>query len=276
MCTWYILTGRGRERIVSGFWHTVKGQWLPGLLAGLGTLLLLSAGVYAGHSFLTSWLGTQERYLVMDDVASLTLKDVSRMDLSAPTSVSVTPQMGVIAASPAGELPRPVQIRIPSIDVKRSIIEVPRDRDARTGAWSRDVSRLFRRGGRDLVGHWGGSAYPGQAGNTVLVGHNFGYDTNGVFVRLGRLKAGQKIYVVNNEGDTFLYEVDSVRRIKWRRKNLEELLQHSKYLAPDGPERLTLVTCGGANIEPFPDRIYVVAYPAPLPPLPSNQLFGLR
>ena len=115
-----------------------------------------------------------------------------------------------------------------------------------------------------------------EAGNTVLVGHNFGYDANGVFVRLGRLKAGQKIYVVSNKGDTFLYEVDSVKRIKWRRKNLEELLQHSKYLSPDGPERLTLVTCGGANIEPFPDRIYVVAYPASPPPLPSNQLSGLR
>jgi hypothetical protein len=84
------------------------------------------------------------------------------------------------------------------------------------------------------------------------------------------------IYVVNEEGDTLAYEVDSVQRVRWRRKNLEELVKHSSYLAPNGPERLTLVTCGGANIEPFPERIYVVAYPTAGPPLRSNRLSGLR
>ena len=34
-----------------------------------------------------------------------------------------------------------------------------------------------------------------------------------------------------------------------------------KYLGPVKSERLTLVTCGGANIWPFPARVYVVAAP---------------
>ena len=110
----------------------------------------------------------------------------------------------------------------------------------------------------------------------ILVGHNYGYGTTGVFLRIGRLKPGQEITVLTRGGTPYLYRVKAVEKIPWRRKNLDEMIQHSQYLAVEGEERLTLVTCGGANIEPFPDRIYVVAYPAQLPPLPSNQLFGLR
>jgi LPXTG-site transpeptidase (sortase) family protein len=154
-----------------------------------------------------------------------------------------------------------VQIRIPALNVKRSIIEVPLTRSPRTGAWTRDLDTLLRSRRRDLVGHWGGSAYPGEEGNTILVGHNFGYGFRAVFVRLGRLTVGHEVQVVNEKGETFAYEVKTVDRVKWRRKDLEEARQHSAYLAPGGTERLTLVTCGGASVEPFPERIYVVAEP---------------
>ncbi len=111
------------------------------------------------------------------------------------------------------------------------------------------------------MGHWEGSASPGQEGNTILVGHNYGYGYNGVFVGLTRLRAGQKVYVVNKAGQTFTYQVQTVRRIKWRTQSFGELTQHLSFLAPGGSERLTLVSCAGANFEPFPERVYVVAVP---------------
>ena len=95
----------------------------------------------------------------------------------------------------------------------------------------------------------------------ILVGHNYGVGYAGVFVQLGRLKEGQKIFVIDEAGTSFAYRVDTVQRVKWRQKDSEELEAHWKYMSTSGPERLTLVTCGGANIEPFPNRIYVVAYP---------------
>jgi sortase (surface protein transpeptidase) len=95
----------------------------------------------------------------------------------------------------------------------------------------------------------------------ILVGHNYGYGFNGVFVGLPRLKPGQKVYVVNKAGQTFTYQVKSVSRVKWRTKSLGELTQHLKFLSPGGPEHLTLVSCAGADIEPFPERVYVVAEP---------------
>jgi sortase (surface protein transpeptidase) len=96
----------------------------------------------------------------------------------------------------------------------------------------------------------------------ILVGHNYGYGYNGVFVRLGSLRPGHKIHVVNQAGQTFVYRVRSVDKVKWRQKSFGELTQHLRFLSPGGSERVTLVSCAGANVEPFPERIYVVADPA--------------
>jgi sortase (surface protein transpeptidase) len=95
----------------------------------------------------------------------------------------------------------------------------------------------------------------------ILVGHNYGYGYNGVFVRLGSLRRGERIYVVNRTGQTFTYRVTEVERLRWRLQNFGELTRHLRYLSPGGPEKLTLVSCAGANIEPFPQRVYVVAEP---------------
>jgi LPXTG-site transpeptidase (sortase) family protein len=120
---------------------------------------------------------------------------------------------------------------------------------------------LFRRSRKDLVGHYEQSARPGQEGNTILVGHNYGRGYKGVFLKLGRLKQGKKINVINADGQTFTYKVTTVEKVPWRHKNAKELVRHAKLLAVSGPERLTLVTCGGASLQPFPVRIYVVAEP---------------
>jgi len=157
--------------------------------------------------------------------------------------------------------PAAVRIRIPAIGIDRSIIEVPRTYDSQTNTWDQDYRQLFRDGREDLVGHHLGSASPGQPGNTVLVGHNYGYGVNGVFVRLGRLKAGQQVEVVNAAGQTFTYKVTEVTQIPWTTKDQQQLLSHQQYLSVGGAERLTLVTCGGSSWAPFPDRVYVVAYP---------------
>jgi LPXTG-site transpeptidase (sortase) family protein len=236
------------------------GWWSANVLIIAGLLLLLGVVVYAAHTLLSGWLMEQDRYLLNRDIAPLSILDGSMPANPAaePSGVSsLLPSADVSAAQPS----LPVLIRIPALDIKRSIIELPLTRNLRTGAWTRDLDTLLRSRRRDLVGHWGGSAYPGQAGNTILVGHNYGYGYQGVFVRLGRLKTGQEVQVVNEKGETFAYEVKTVDRVRWRRKDLEEARQHSGFLEPGGPERLTLVTCGGAGVEPFPERIYVVAEP---------------
>jgi LPXTG-site transpeptidase (sortase) family protein len=241
--------------------HASLGRWFANGLIVAGVLLLLAAAAYAAYTLLSGWLMAQDRYVLNRDIAPLSILDGSTL----PADLAADPS-GVFSLQSSADIPvaqpsPPVQIRIPALDIKRSIIELPLTRNPRTGAWTRDLDTLLPSRQRDLVGHWGGSAYPGEEGNTILVGHNYGYGFGAAFVRLGHLKAGQEVQVVNEEGETFAYEVKTVDRVKWRRKDLEEARHHSAFLAPGGPERLTLVTCGGASVEPFPERIYVVAEP---------------
>ena len=242
------------------------GRWLSNALLILGAMFLMGAITYATYSVLNTWLMGQDRYLRSDGVAALPVPAMTWTPSPTPTATppptytptpapTATPTLTPTPTPP----PAPVQIRIPALGVTRSIIRLARFRDRRTGAWTWNTNSLFRSGRSDLVGHWEGSAFPGQDGNMILVGHNYGYGYNGVFVRLGSLRPGHEIRVVNQAGQTFTYLVRSVDRVKWREKSFGELTQHLSFLSPGGSERVTLVSCGGANVEPFPERVYVVA-----------------
>lgn len=177
--------------------------------------------------------------------------------LAAPVEPAPTPNPSPTATT----YPAAVRIRIPALGIDRSIIEVPLTYDPHSKAWTRDYKQLFRQGKTDLVGHHSGSASPGEPGNTILVGHNYGYGVNGVFLRVGRLKTGQQIEVVNATGQTYAYRVTEVKSVSWTTKDQQQLSRHQDYLAVGGTERLTLVTCGGSHWAPFPNRVYVVAHP---------------
>jgi LPXTG-site transpeptidase (sortase) family protein len=221
----------------------------------VGLALCLTAAVVALSIDL--WLRPQKGVAV---VQALAAKEPARLTLASPVEPTLTPMP---SPSPTvTNYPAAVRIRIPVIAVDRSIVELPLTYDPRTKSWERDYDQLFRQGKKDLVGHYGGSASPGQPGNTILVGHNYGYGVNGVFLRLGRLEVGQQVEVVNAAGQTFTYRVTEVTSVPWAKKNEQELMKHQPYLSVEGPERLTLVTCGGSTWAPFPNRVYVVADPA--------------
>ncbi len=265
---WWTWSPKKRTSALPAARRVRLGRLLANLLFALGVLFLLVATAYAAYSMLNSWLMGQSRYLMADDVASISVPAMTWTPSPTPPPTPLptftptpTPIPSPTPTPRPTPPPPPVQIRIPALGVTRSVVKLPRVRDRRTGAWTWNTKSLFRSGRADLVGHWEGSAYPGQGGNMILVGHNYGYGYNGVFVRLGSLKSGQKITIVNQAGQTFVYQVKTVQRVKWRLKNFGELTQHLSYLSPGSPERLTLVSCGGADFEPFPERVYVVADP---------------
>lgn len=242
------------------------GRLLSSLLLFGGALVLFAAAAYAAYSFLNTWIVGQNRFLRSEDVVALSVPDMTYTPSPTPTATPLptftatpTPVPSPTPTPTPLPPPAPIQIRIPVLGVSRSIVPLPRIRDRQTGAWTWNTNALFRQGRTDLVGHWVGSAYPGEDGNMVLAGHNYGYGYNGVFVRLGSMRPGQKVHIVNSVGQTFTYTVTQVKRVKWRSKDFRELTLHLSLLAPGGPERVTLVSCAGADIEPFPERIYVVA-----------------
>jgi LPXTG-site transpeptidase (sortase) family protein len=244
------------------------GRIVSNVLFALGAFLLLAALTYAAYSVLNTWLMGQNRYLQGNEIAAMPVPAMTWTPSPTPTATPIpthtatpTPIASPTPTATPLPPPAPIQIRIPALGVSRSIVPLPRARDPATGAWMWNTERLFRSGRSDLVGHWQGSANPGQEGNMVLVGHNYGYGYNGVFVRLGSLRRGDKVTVINSAGGTFVYEVQRVQRVPWRLQNFGELTQHLAFLAIGGPERLTLVSCAGADFEPFPERVYVVANP---------------
>lgn len=185
-----------------------------------------------------------------------------------PADLTPTPQPAeeIRAPSPTALPPSNpvVHLQIPALKVKRAVVPVGLRRD-NSGGMSWDTDAIFATNNRpDLVGHLIGSAYPGQGGNVILIGHNYNqvdYGWEGVFVNIKTLQAGDRIVIRGQDGREYAYIVQQVKQVPWRSGNAKELEKHLKFLGPVQSERLTLVTCGGANIWPFPARVYVIAIP---------------
>ncbi|MFC2055586.1 class F sortase [Chloroflexota bacterium] len=170
-----------------------------------------------------------------------------------PTHVPVSPSQPV------------VRLKIPNINVDRAVVDiglVP----GKNGGMQWDSDSLFAtRSRQDLVGHLDGSALPGESSNIVLVGHNYDwgiFQWNGVFYNLKKLKPGDKIILSTQGGQMRAYRVEKVKEIPFNKNgNEEDLFKHFKHMGPTESERLTLVTCGGANFWKWNKRVYVIAYP---------------
>ncbi len=107
---------------------------------------------------------------------------------------------------------------IDSIDVEGNISE---------GISSDDMNRGFW--------HFPTSVYPGEKGNSIIIGHRFQYipPARNTFYNLDKVEIGDEI-VIKNDIDTFTYVVTKIEVVE---KNDVSILQQSS------DYRLTLVTC---------------------------------
>lgn len=186
-------------------------------------------------------------------------------DSPVPPHVSVATAPPPATATPVptpGSLAPPARIQIPSLDINRSIVPLARKTEPGTGVQTWNTKKLFRSGPKDRVGYSEASAFPGEEGNIILVGHNSGNGRSGVFARLKRLKLGHRVQVMNSAGEIFVYEVKTIEKLSLRRATSAELDQHLSFLSVGDSEHLTLVGCSGAGAEFCQERIYVVAEPA--------------
>ncbi len=183
---------------------------------------------------------------------------------SSPHSSSTPPPLTatVIPTRPPAAPAAPAQLIIPRLKITRPIVTI--DRVTRNGQTDWDTDKLFATRTRpDLVGHLKGTGGLG-AGNTVLSGHNYNrgiYNWRGVFYDIGRLSQGDIIYVVDQEDRRFAYQVVQVEKVNWPPRSDTDLAKTIQHLTATADETLTLVTCGGAILSPFPARLYVTAKP---------------
>lgn len=229
------------------------------MLAGAVLVLLVVAGTLLQARILVSQAADPDYLLSHIDVP-----------LSLPASTMVPALRPLVPLpTPTPEPQHVVRVQIPRLHIDRAV--VPLDLKAGPqGTLEWNVEPLFATRNRpDLVGHVSGSALPGEMGNVVLTGHNYNrgrYNWRGVFVDLKKMRAGDQVILTTEDGRLRKYRVQSTTEVSLRRRDETTLARHAALLGPTEHEQLTLVTCGGANIWPFPSRVYVAALPDSAPP----------
>jgi sortase A len=157
----------------------------------------------------------------------------------------------------------PIRILIPAIHLEAPIITVGYENYAIDGqpvtTWS--VPAYF------AVGWHHSSALPGQAGNTVLNGHQNIY--GGVFRNLAALQRNDEIIVYTSSA-AYHYQVVEQHILKEEGQPLQVRAANASWIMPTPDERLTLVTCAPSTDNS--DRLIVVALPAQ-PPHPIETPF---
>ncbi|MCS7250956.1 MAG: sortase [Anaerolineae bacterium] len=100
------------------------------------------------------------------------------------------------------------------------------------------------------------SAYPGQPGNVVLIGHHNIYGK--VFANLHRLQRGDLIYLETRR-QVYTYWVEESHIMLEKGQPMEVRQRNLKWILPTPDERLTLVTCWPAFTNTH--RLIIVARP---------------
>ena len=202
------------------------------LSAGLAGLVLLAVGPRLEIQLAVTRLAMRAGLItapppqVLTPLSPQEVRELTQITAPALAAVPASPMATALAAR-VEEPPR--RLRIPRIRLDSEVVP----------------ARLVRLGGEGgavtwevpahRVGHAQGTAGPGAAGNTVLLGHVSSINAGNVFAQLDRVQVGDEIAV---EGDAaYTYRVTEVRRVT--RDDLS-------VMAPADGSVLTLITCTGA------------------------------
>ena len=139
----------------------------------------------------------------------------------------------------------PVRLQIPAIGVDSAIEDALITPDGRMDVPAGSVD----------VAWFALGPHPGEAGSAVIGGH-FGIQ-NGVpfvFYNLDKVKIGDKVYVVNDKGDTLAFQV---RKIQSFDRNADST---TVFTSSDGLAHLNIITCEGTWNQvngAYPQRLVV-------------------
>ncbi len=148
---------------------------------------------------------------------------------------------------------QPKYIEIPAINM-------PKARVTRVGVTARNMLDVPKN--IDDTAWYTKSAVPGAGvGAVVIDGHNGGVTRNGIFARLGNLKAGDQISIERGDSKVFTYKVYDVRDMPLQQVN-QTGMKEMMMSADPSKEGLSLITCSGKWIpkeKVFDRRILVRA-----------------
>jgi LPXTG-site transpeptidase (sortase) family protein len=209
------------------------------------SLALAAACLLVLATVVGAWLAWPDEPPSADlvDVAPVTV--ASTTTRPEPTTTASAAATTTTAPVPIGA---PTHLRIDTIGLDTGIVPVGLDAD---GAMAIPPAQL--------VGWYDLGPRPGEAGSAVLAGHVDLAGERGAFFELTKLPVGAEI-VVDSGGTTSRWIVFAREQIP------KDDVDLTRFFTRDGPDRLTLVTCGGAfdrSARHYRDNIVVTALPAP-------------
>lgn len=167
-------------------------------------------------------------------IASLLVVDATQVDrLRSQIAADVAADNGAGPRLPAVRATvrhaAPVSVSIERLGISSSLVDLRKNPNG-TVQVPTDVQR---------VGWYVGSAHPGDAGPTVLIGHIDSYKGPAVFHRLRELHKGDLVRVARADRTQAIFVVTEVLRVP--KRNFPTALVY----VGDGKASLRLVTCGG-------------------------------
>lgn len=166
---------------------------------------------------------------------------------AAPTtSVIVTPSTAVPPRPTPRPAPQVTRVRIPALGVDAPILQMGFD-----SAGVMEVPQS-----PSTVAWYGFSAMPGNPGNAVMAAHVTWGGARAVFNQLSALHAGDVIEVRTSDGD-IRYVVQRSYLVRPEEADVPAIVGPR-----DGPQTLTLITCGGSfdsSVREYDHRVIVFA-----------------
>ena len=174
------------------------------------------------------------------------------LSLTPSPTVTPPPTLTPTPSRPQAASP-PTRIVIPAIDLDAPVL---------LAAWKVVVVEGQEVGQYEVpdsaAGFHVGSAYPGQAGNTVISGHhNLGAQ---VFRYLIDVEVGDEVILYVGHL-AYHYRVTEKELLPEKGQPLEVRRQNARWIEPTADERLTLVTCWPYSGNSH--RLILVAFPVP-------------
>ena len=164
-----------------------------------------------------------------------------------PEAGPVSNQVAYSSVRDTGGTPSglPVRLKIPVIGVDSTIEDALITSDGRMDVPAGAVD----------VAWFALGPHPGQTGSAVIGGH---YGINGnvtyVFYKLSDVKVGDKIYIVNDKGETLAFQVRSIKSFD------RDADATTVFTSTDGLAHLNLITCEGVWNQvngTYPQRLVV-------------------
>lgn len=243
----------------------LTGKWLLGFLA----LVLLLSGCSSGDSKQVIQIRVRSNRVEAQPLQNQFQKQALLPAPTATAQPTATPAAQRVAlALPEATVPlpppptpapaplsipigRPDRIAIPAIGVDVSVQPVASHSNQIGNQWFENWQTASF-----AAGYHGSSALLGQAGNTVISGHN---NIDGsVFQELYRLQPGEVVQLYAN-GFRYDYIVEDQFIVRERDVPLEQRLQNASWIQTTVDERVTLVSCWPPTGNEF--RVIVVAKP---------------